>query len=65
MRSPIRQQMGPFNTGNPKWYAFVSDHLLRWGLERDTPDVLHEFLGRPVSPDALIGEIRRIAPRPN
>jgi len=65
MRGRIQEKLGPFETGNPKWYAFVSEHLLRWGLDRDTPGVLREFLGRPVSPDALIGQIRRIAPKPN
>jgi len=65
LRQHIRQQIGPFNTGNPQWYPFVSSHLLQYGTERETLGLLRDFLGRPVSPDALVNDIRRLSPVPH
>ncbi len=62
MRAQIRQAIGPFNAGNPRWYPWVSRHLLRHGTERTTARLLKDLLGRPVSPEALIEDIRRLAP---
>ena len=60
IRQHIQESLGPFETGNPRWYGWVSEHLLHYGLERETAELLREFLGRPVSPDALLRDIRRI-----
>lgn len=60
LRARIRGEIGPFATGNPRWYPWLSEVLLRYGSERDTPTLLREFLGRPVSPQALLTELRRI-----
>jgi hypothetical protein len=68
IRERTRQAVGPFETGNPQWYSWSSEHLLRFGEELDTRTLLQQFLGRPVSPQALLDQIRRIAPsgdRPN
>ncbi len=62
VRARTRQAVGPFVTGNSRWYAWSSEHLLRFGEELDTPVLLRQFLGRPVSPRALLAQIRRIAP---
>ena len=59
MRERIAAQLGPFETGDPRWYGWITERLLHSG-RRDTATVLREFLGRPVSPDALIADIRRI-----
>jgi hypothetical protein len=64
IRERVRQQIGPFDTGNPRWYPWLTDNLLRFGSERDTPTLLKTFLGRPVSADALLAQIRRLAPVP-
>ena len=37
---------------------------LRFGEELDTSTLLKQFLGRPVSPQVLLTQIRRIAPAP-
>ena len=64
MRARTREAIGPFDAGNPAWYAWLSDRLLRFGSERDTPSLMRELLGRPVSPEALLGQIQRCqAPR--
>jgi len=34
--------------------------LFRFGLERTTREVVEEFLGGPVSPDALLKDMRRM-----
>lgn len=60
MRQRIRESLGPFETGDPRWYGWVSSHLLRYGMERETAALLREFLGRPVSPEVLLQDIRRL-----
>ena len=62
IRERTREVLGPFETGNPQWYSWTSEHLLRFGEELDTSSLLKQFLGRPVSPQALLDQIRRIAP---
>jgi hypothetical protein len=61
IREHTRAALGPFETGNPQWYSWTSEHLLRFGEELDTSTLLKQFLGRPVSPQALLNQIRRIA----
>ena len=60
IRSRIQESLGPFATGNPQWYRWISEHLLRQGMEHETSVELKEFLGRPVSPDALLANIKAI-----
>jgi hypothetical protein len=64
MRQHIREALGPFDTGDPRWYAWLGEHLLRYGSERDSRTLLQDFLGRPVSPQALLNQIHRLAPPP-
>ena len=63
IRQRTREALGPFETGNPQWYSWTSEHLLRFGEELDAPALLKQFLGRPVSPQPLLDQIRRIAPK--
>ena len=60
IRQRIREQLGPFQTGDVRWYAWIAEHLLKTGEEQETVELLRQFLGRPVSPKALLGELRRI-----
>jgi hypothetical protein len=62
MRQHIAESLGPFDAGNPRWYSWLSDHLLRFGSERETRTLMHDFLGRPVSPQALLEQIHRLKP---
>lgn len=62
VRHRIRQSLGPFDSGDPRWYGWISEQLLRVGGEFETAGLLSRFLGRPVSPQALIEDIRRLAP---
>src|SRR5579864_7627159 len=62
MRQHISEALGAFDTGNPRWHGWVSEHLLRYGSERDTRTLMQDFLGRPVSPQALLEQIHRLKP---
>jgi hypothetical protein len=61
MRQHIRDSIGAFHTGNAQWYPWISVHLLRFGKERETSDLLRDFLGRSVSPQALLNDIHRVS----
>ena len=62
MRKHIASALGPFDTGDPRWYGWLSAHLLRYGSERETRTLMQNFLGRPVSPHALLEQIHRLKP---
>jgi len=63
IRQRIGEQLGAFDNGDPRWYPWLSAHLLASGEQHPTPQLLHEFLGRRVSPDALLTQLRRLAAR--
>jgi hypothetical protein len=60
MRQHISEALGRFDTGDSRWYGWLSEHLLRYGSERDTRTLMEDFLGRPVSPHALLEQIHRL-----
>ena len=62
MRQHISEALGNFDTGDSRWYGWLSEHLLRFGSERDTRALMQDFLGRPVSPQALLQQIHRLRP---
>lgn len=55
LRDRIVRLHGPFTLGDSTWYGYVREHIYRFGLERSARRVMEDFLGRPVSPDALLG----------
>ena len=59
LRAKLRERHGRFDAGDPGWYARVSEELYRFGLERPSKQVIEDFLGRPVSPQALLDDLRR------
>jgi hypothetical protein len=59
LRGRIRQVHGAFTLGDTTWYAFVRDRIYRFGLERSSRRVMEDVLGRPVSAEALLTEMRR------
>jgi len=60
IRERIRDAVGQFDTGNPRWYSWTAAHLLRYGSSLETAQLLHRFLGRPVSPDAILRQLQRV-----
>jgi hypothetical protein len=61
LRLRIAQELGPFQTGEPRWFAWLAQNLLAGGEQHPTRQLLAEFLGRPVSPDALLAQLRRLS----
>ena len=43
--------------GDPGWYEFVSDRLLRFGASRPAADVLTDFLGGPLTATPLLDDL--------
>lgn len=64
IRARLRELRGDWANGDPGWYATVTEAIYRWGGERDASDLLEGFLGRPLSPDAILADIARIAQTP-
>jgi hypothetical protein len=60
LRARIREQHGPFVTGDTAWYGWIAPRLYRFGLERPTSEVVAAFLGGPVSPAALLADMQRM-----
>jgi hypothetical protein len=60
LRARLIQQGGRFTTGDLDWYRRVSAGLYRFGLERPTRAVLADFLGRPLSPNAILRDMARL-----
>jgi Zn-dependent M32 family carboxypeptidase len=61
IRQRITTRLGPFAAGDARWYGWRSERLLKGGEEQETRELLRQFLGRPVSPQALLDELRRLA----
>ena len=60
IRQRTREARGSFIKGDSAWYGWVAPRLFRLGLERPTRQVIEDFLGRGVSPAALLGDMRRM-----
>jgi hypothetical protein len=60
IRQRIVEKLGPFATGDQRWFPWLSQQLLSSGQTHETVSLLREFLGRPVSSQALLNEIARI-----
>lgn len=62
MREHIAKALGTFDGGDPRWYGWLCERLLRYGSERDTRSLMEGFVGHPVSPRALLEQIHRLKP---
>jgi hypothetical protein len=60
LRQRIAEQIGSFTRGNERWFPWLSEQLLSSGQAQETAVLLREFLGRPVSVQALLKEIGRM-----
>jgi hypothetical protein len=60
IRSRTREIHGPTSAGDSTWYGWIAPRLFRYGLERPTREVIEEFLGGPVLPEALLQDMRRM-----
>jgi hypothetical protein len=64
LRARIRTAIGEFDAGNGAWYRHVSARLFRRGGELEPQLLLRRFLGRPVSPQALLAMIGELSSPP-
>ncbi|MGH8251383.1 MAG: hypothetical protein ACREVI_11935 [Steroidobacteraceae bacterium] len=60
MRKATAAAIGPFDAGNQKWYKWSSKQMLQYGSEKSARQLMQELLGRPLSPEAMLAEVRRI-----
>ena len=60
VRARIHDEIGGFDSGNSRWYGYVSEHLFERGGEGPPRMLLRNFLGRDVTPDALLAELDRL-----
>jgi hypothetical protein len=51
---------GPFSRGDATWYRWIAPRLFRYGLERPSRAVVQEFLGGPVTPAAILADMKRM-----
>jgi len=59
LRARVRELWGSPTAGDPDWYRHLSEGLYRYGLAKPSAEVIEEFLGRPVSPDAILAAMGR------
>jgi hypothetical protein len=59
LRARMRELRGAPADGDPGWYEEAARSLYRFGLERPSKQVIEDFLGRPVSPQALLDDMSR------
>jgi hypothetical protein len=60
IRARTLELHGPFIAGDSTWYRWMGSRLYRFGLERPAREVIEEFLGGPVSPAAILADMRRM-----
>jgi hypothetical protein len=65
IRQRIATHLGRFDTGDERWFSWLSQNLLSSGQTHETAELLRGFLGRPVSPQALLTEIGRMQKKRN
>lgn len=61
LRARVRELRGASAWHDPDTYGWLSERLYRFGLERTSRQVLEDFLGRPLSPDAMLHDLGRLA----
>ena len=59
LRGRAKELHGPYAEGDRTWYPWVSERLYRFGLERPSRRVIEDFLGRSISPKALLDDMAR------
>jgi hypothetical protein len=60
IRERTREIHRAFTTGDGSWYGWIAPRLFRFGLEKPSREVIEEFLGGPVSPQAILDDMRRM-----
>lgn len=59
LRAHARTVRGAITDSNADWYPWISEQLYQFGLARSSREVIEQFLGRSISPDALLRDMGR------
>jgi hypothetical protein len=59
LRARIRELRGDWSAGDPGWYPFVSERLLRYGGERSPATLIEDLLGGPLTEAPLLADLAR------
>ena len=59
LRQRCRELRSPFEHPDAGMYAWLTEKLYRFGLEKTSRAVVEAFLGRGISPQALITDLQR------
>jgi hypothetical protein len=58
VRARMLEDRGPWWTGDPGWYGYLSDGLFRAGASRTPAELLDAFLGGPLTEEPLLVDLR-------
>jgi hypothetical protein len=59
LRGRLLELRGPWWDGDPEWYPFVAERLFAPGASRPPSELLEAFLGRPLTAEPLLADLRR------
>jgi hypothetical protein len=59
VRERIWDLQGPWWSGDPGWYAFMSERLFAAGASRSPAELIGDLLGRPLTAGPLLDDLRR------
>jgi hypothetical protein len=59
IRERVWDLFGPWWSGDPGWYGFMSERLFSPGASRSPAELIGNLLGRPLSAGPLIDDLRR------
>ncbi len=59
VRERVWDLFGPWWSGDPGWYGFMSERLFSPGASRSPADLISALLGRPLSAGPLVDDLRR------
>jgi hypothetical protein len=60
LRRAAAGKLGSPTTGNPRWYSGMAEAFYRHGSGKPARQLIEDFLGRPLSPKALLEDLARI-----
>ena len=57
LRAAIRAERRDWSTGDPGWYPFVAERLLRFGAERPPATLIADLLGGPLTDEPMLADL--------
>ncbi|MBC7790833.1 MAG: hypothetical protein H7Z74_12865 [Anaerolineae bacterium] len=63
LRQHTLASRGVITEAGTDWYPWISARLYQFGLARSSREVIEQFLGRPISPEAILADMGRATAR--